>query len=314
MFVLHPDPYLLPNYLISPFTTTDVVFNHNLPDSDIIDAYLEGRFINRNFNYTLNGRNALYLALSKYKLKKDDVVTILTTSGNLYISSCVTGEIEKFCKWPRQIEKKSRAILLNHEFGYPVEDMDELKSYNLPIIEDCAHSFFSHDNSKLIGTIGEFAVYSFPKMFPIQIGGLLVHKENLNPGPDPGLDNTTLRYIKNVLSFHIPKREAIIDKRIQNYSLLADKFSSLGFSEKFALEASYIPGVFMFSVEDDNLDLDEMKKHFYAHGIQCSVFYGERAFFIPCHQNLEESDLDYFLAVMNALKELGSPYTKNLRS
>lgn len=312
MFVLHPDPYLLPNYLISPFTTTDVVFNHHLPDSDIIDAYLERRFIHRNFCYTLNGRHALQLAFSAFKLEKDDVVTIFTTSGNFYISSCVTGEIEKFCKWSRQIENKSRVILLNHEFGFPMEDMEQIKSYNLPIIEDCAHSFFSRDKLNLIGTIGEYVVYSFPKMFPIQIGGLLVHKEDLNPGPDPGLDNTILRYIKNVLSFHIPKEEAIIDKRIKNYRLLADKFSRFGFSEKFTLEAGYVPGVFMFSVEDDSLDLDAIKEHFYAHGIQSSVFYGERAFFIPCHQRLEESDLEYFFEVMNDCLNPSAPPVRNI--
>ena len=40
-----------------------------------------------------------------------------------------------------------------------------------------------------------------------------------------------------------------------------------------------------------------MKEHGWRHGIECSVFYGEEAFFIPVHQHLSEIDLDYFYAV-----------------
>jgi hypothetical protein len=32
----------------------------------------------------------------------------------------------------------------------------------------------------------------------------------------------------------------------------------------------------------------------YAQGIQNSVFYGEDAFFIPCHHYLSEVDIEYF--------------------
>jgi hypothetical protein len=37
-----------------------------------------------------------------------------------------------------------------------------------------------------------------------------------------------------------------------------------------------------------------LRKHFWAHGIQSSIFYGEDAFFIPVHQALTAFDLDYF--------------------
>ncbi len=48
-------------------------------------------------------------------LPPDDVVTILTTSGNFYISSCVTAEIEKFCKWDREITDQTKVIFVNHK-------------------------------------------------------------------------------------------------------------------------------------------------------------------------------------------------------
>ena len=113
-------------------------------------------------------------------LKDDDIVTILTTSGNFYISSCVTEEIEKFCQWNREITPETKVILVNHEFGTIYPDMKNLVSLGIPIIEDCCPSFFSQDNDNKAGRYGDFAVYSFSKIFPIQFGGLLVNNNKLH--------------------------------------------------------------------------------------------------------------------------------------
>jgi dTDP-4-amino-4,6-dideoxygalactose transaminase len=152
----------------------DIALNNKLPENNEIDNYFKERFKNQNFTYTLTGRLAIQKSLQHYNLQPNDVVTILTTSNNFYISGCVTAEIEKFCKWNREISDKTKLIFVNHEFGVPYENLEELKKYKLPIIEDCAHSFFSEDDKSEIGKVGDFAIYSFPKIFPIQIGGLLV--------------------------------------------------------------------------------------------------------------------------------------------
>ena len=74
---------------------------------------------------------------------------------------------------------ETKVIFVNHEFGYPYHDLIRLKDYKLPIIEDCAGSFFSSDKDGSIGEVGDFVIYSFPKMFPLQVGGLLVSKHNI---------------------------------------------------------------------------------------------------------------------------------------
>jgi hypothetical protein len=274
--------------------------NHNLPASDLIDEYFNERFLGNDYIYTENGRKAINIALQFYELKTNDVVTIVTTSGNFYISGCVTKEIEKFCKWSRNIEDSTKLIFVNHEFGHPYTDLKQLKKYKLPIIEDCAGSFFSKDRKNEIGNIGDFVVYSFPKMFPLQIGGLLVcnlpeRLEKVNQIP---LER--LRHVKNVLSNHIKNKEKIIQDRINNYYFLKDKFESLGFLERFQLDSGIVPGVFMFRNISMKFSLPDLKKYFYAHGIQCSVFYGEESFYIPVHQALDEYDMLYFHEVMKS--------------
>jgi hypothetical protein len=298
MFILNPDPYSLPAYRIGPFRTSDLSINHCLPDNDLVDDYFNERFGHNKYEYVKNGRQAINIALGYYKLKEEDVVTILTTTNNFYISGCVTREIEKFCKWSRKILPETKLIFVNHEFGFPFSDLNKLKVHNLPIIEDCAGSFFSQDVYKDIGNIGDFVIYSFPKMFPLQIGGLLV--SNLPNRIDMGstIDNLELRYIKNILSFYINYEKEIIKGRIYNYNYLNFKFEALGFKERFQLKPGIVPGVFMFLTGAQKIVLPELKKYFYEHGIQCSVFYGEEAFFIPVHQALNEHDLDYFSEVM----------------
>lgn len=300
MFNINPDPYSLPTYRIGPFRTIDLSINHCLPDNDLIDDYFNERFTARNFIITENGRKAINIALSSYNLNKDDIVTILTTSGNFYISGCVTHEIEKFCKWSREILPDTKILFVNHEFGFPYVGLQKLQEYKLPIIEDCAGSFFSKDTNDSIGKTGDFIIYSFPKMFPLQIGGLLL--SNLPGNIDKGnqIDLPGLRHIKNVLSDQIPHKEEIIQKRISNYKYLKYRFESIGFYERFSLEPGVVPGVFMFSTHKYQIDLPELKKYYWSHGVQCSIFYGEDAFFIPVHQSLSEQDLDYFFEILKS--------------
>jgi hypothetical protein len=299
MFILHPDKYLLPDYKISPFRHEDILRNHQLPPDDFIDTYFGRRFSGRAFSYTLNGRSALRKSLQHYALTTNDVVTILTTSGNFYVSSCVTSEVEKICRWNREINDETKIILVVHEFGYPYPALAQLKRYNMPIIEDAAYAFFSGDADDVIGRVGDFVIFSFPKMFPIQTGGLVVHNKNVavaeEEWPHPQLPG----YIKNVLSFYIKNPDDIIGARITNYLGLKERFERLGYHERFSLAKGVVPGVFMFKA-DAATDLKGLRGHFHDHGIQSSVFYTEHAFFIPVHQALSDFDLDYFAEVIKS--------------
>jgi len=296
-FVLDPYHELLPDYKICPFSNSDLVFNKNIQPLNLVDNYFRTRFGHNQFYYTENGRQAIAIALDHYNLNKNDVITILTTTNNFYISSCVTNEIEKICKWSRNVERNTKLIFVNHEFGFPYEDLDNLLKFNLPIIEDCAHSFFSKDKKSLIGKVGDFVIYSFPKMFPIQVGGLLVSNIHTQKTIIPTLPLNQINYIKNVISFYINDYFKIIENRTQNYLYLEKIMGELNIYPRFDISSNVIPGVFMFK-SSIQINYPELKIHLYKHGIQCSVFYGEQSFFIPNHQNLNFEDLNYFKEVI----------------
>jgi len=294
-FIINPYHELLPDYKICPFSTSDIAINKQLPKSNYIDEYFRHRFQHNYFSYTSSGREAISIALKHYHLTENDCVTIFTTTGNFYISSCVTNEIEKICKWSRKFEPNTKVLFVNHEFGFPYEDIETLKQYNLPIIEDCAHTFFSQDGKALTGKIGDFVIYSFPKMFPLQVGGFLA--SNIENKVEQPIDSYQLQYTKNCLSFYIKDFETIIETRKRNYNYISEILKEFDISPRFLLKNNVTPGVFMFKSEIP-IDYPQLKLFLYKHGVQCSVFYGEESFYIPVHQNLTFCDLDYFKEVI----------------
>jgi len=232
-------------------------------------------------------------------LKETDVVTILTTTANVYIAKCVTDQISKVCKWSRKIEENTKILLVNHEFGYPYPEIEKLKEHGLPIIEDCAASFFSFDTNNSIGRTGDFAIYSFPKIFPIQIGGLLV--SNIDSGyKDDFIDEAKKGYIQKVLSYYISKKVSLIKKRLKNYRKIKKKISELGLEERFKLKDGIVPSVYMFRKGDRDIDLSKLKVYVWDHGIQCSLLYQEDTFFVPVHQNLNDIDIRYIVEVIHS--------------
>ena len=298
-FVLNPDKYYSPSYRISPFQTSDIARNLSLADDQSVLAKLNEHFDDRKWIFTTSGKSAIRMALEGIALGSDDCVTILTTSGNRYISGCVTREIEQFCRWSRNIESNTAAIFVNHEFGFPYRDLPSLKNYGVPIIEDACHSFLADTKERQMGKIGDFVIYSLPKVFPVQMGGILSFKRQYDIDGDVKLDGPLYRYLAKILSHYWPTLENTHTDRRKNHDRLLRRFSPLGCNGRFDVLDNDVPGVFLFRVPS-HVDLDGMKQYGWKHGIECSVFYGEQAFFIPVHQRLTEPDFDYFFHVFSA--------------
>lgn len=300
MFITNPDSFLLPSYRISPFQTDYIGINHNLKEDNYAFHYFNKRFGKHNWQYTVNGRESIKLALQSYNLDKNDLVTILTTSENFYISSCVTKEIEKICQWNRELSPQTKIIFINHEFGYPYPDLTKITELGLPIIEDCCTTFFSQDQDLKVGSYGDFSLYSFPKFFPIQIGGLVVSNKNNDKLKKSQIDDLSINYIEKVISYNLRNEEELIKKRTENFEYAISLYSKEGFQERFEGSTNVVPSSLILKNNFIIKDLHGLKLHLANHGIQSSIFYGEDAFFIPCHQNMSKFDIDYiFSSILN---------------
>lgn len=241
-------------------------------------------------------RSAITTALEDLHLQKEDVVTILTTSGNYYVSGCVTKAIESVCRWNREVTDETKTILVIHEFGYPYKGLSGLKKYGLPIIEDCAYAFFSKDEE--IGTVGDNVIYSLPKAFNMQMGGVMISRNKI----DDRVSQEERAYILSHLSAGWKDCEAIISQRIENHNYLAAALAPYGIQPFFDFVDGVVPGVFMFRWRDD-MDYPALKEFMQRNGVESSVFYGQSAFFVPVHQNLSRSELDYMIKLLKYFYE-----------
>ncbi len=299
MFVISPDPFLMPTYRIGAFVTASIARNAKIDAvwAENAQTYFNERFGENNWLVTKNGREAIAFAMEELNLELTQNISILTPSHNLYISGCVTSTLSNYCQWDREASKQTAAYFVNHEFGYLFKDMVGLVNTGLPVIEDCCTTFFSQDDHHKIGLYGNYSIYSFPKFFSIQIGGLLVGKgvgSNQKLLNKVSLTSDEINYVLKVVGFELREVGNILQKRSELHKYASAAFESLGFSLRFPNEPGIVPSLLLLNNHQIIKDLPSFKNYLYAQGIQNSVFYGEDTFFIPCHHYLSEADIDYF--------------------
>lgn len=298
-FVINPEEFFRPSIRISPFNTSYIKSNKNIAEKFLL---FERKSLNAYFgdNYiaTSSGKEAILLALSNYNLQKHDDVLIVTTTGNNYISSCVTKTIEQVCSWTRTLTNETKVIFVNHEFGYPFTNWKQIESYKLPIIEDRAYSLFSSDN-ETTGKKGDFVIYSLPKWFPMQMGGIL--QANIDTHLTSRLPQETQQLLLNMLKYYLDKSIQLIEQRNYNYKYLKELFLDINCPPFFKEDGNFVPGVFMFS-NDAEMNLPKLKEFMQNNGVESSVFYGENAFYLPVHQNLSKEHIDFIFTLVKFFK------------
>ena len=295
-FILRPDQYYSPSYRISPFQTSDIATNLSIVKQNKYANFVWDRFENKEWRFTQTGKHAIALALSVLELTTESVVTVLTTSGNKYVSKCVTEEIDKVCSWSREFCENTEVIFVIHEFGYPFRDLEKLRSYGLPIIEDACHAYYAETPNNDLGLIGDFILFSLPKAYPVQLGGILAFNPKYRVPKSEDMDPGLVDYLSSIMGFYGAQLDEFRNIRIGNYRSLVQRFDTIGCRPWFDLLKNDVPGAFLFS-PPLGTNLPGMRQYGWNHGIECSIFYGEDAFFIPVHHRLEDSDLDYFLTV-----------------
>lgn len=60
---------------------------------------------------------------------------------------------------------------------------------------------------------------------------------------------------------------------------------------------SIVPGVFLFKWLP-TIDYSGLKLFMNENGVESSVFYGQDAFFVPCHDELNSDEIDYICELL----------------
>lgn len=290
------DVFSSPIYRISPYTTYSDSFNI------MLDSAPNHSLVSENIDYLekfcASGRSALSLALDAAKLSFDDEVLIITSSGSRYVSSCVTNTIESYCKHSRLPSAKTKCVVVIHEFGkFCNFDRTDFPLHWV-IIEDYAHSFWGLKKQNLFQ--GDFIVFSLSKFLDIKNGGLLLYRkryEKISKLNDCGIS-------RNVFYNNSDNLDNIFNAKNELKSHYERFFNNFSEGSFFEFEEYECPGVYLFKINLPQDILHKIKVKLQNNFIECSVFYGEAAFFLPCNFNMKKNDVEYISKIFKvAIKD-----------
>jgi dTDP-4-amino-4,6-dideoxygalactose transaminase len=217
-----------------------------------------------------------------------------------------------------------RILLLAHYFGFCRTDIGKIRElcdqYGVVLVEDCAHALSFHPGNSLLGTFGDFSVYSIHKFLPIEKGGIL----RVN-NPSIGISKIDLQnalestFVQFYAGFDL---QLILDKRLNNYSLLYDMLKGQpGIEVMYDLQEGDVPHDFpilvkhglreklYFALLDMGVPttalyyrlIDEIK----SKGFQKMQEISNSILNLPIHQDVEEADLELMVEKIGiALKNL----------
>ncbi len=239
---------------------------------------------------TLNAREAINLALEKSVKSKNDLVSIITSSRSTYVSSCVTSVISKHCKYEIGFTRKANIYFVIHEFGFFCKIPKYAINSKKIIIEDCAYSMIDRSVNSEFGSHGDFLIISFSKAFPVSFGGALFSRK-IKVSKTRCCKNNHF-YLLNFLNSHINKLRDDNLSRLKNYNLMKKVAHKYGFNEFIINKHNSLPHAFLVKLKG-KVNLDALKVYMNDYGIESSIFYGKKIYFLPCHQNLNEWEIEY---------------------
>lgn len=188
--------------------------NNNTKVYDLINT---DRFI-----YTNSGKEAIRIIVEYLNLEKEDEVFITTTTESSYVSTCVSATLFNYSKISRVLTDKTKVIYVIHNFAFPHPKLLELRRLcdekDLILVEDCAFAFDSYIEDLRLGSLGDFSIYSLPKIFPISSGGILSFNKKFDIQKIT-IDNQIVKLTER----WIPKMENIKNDRQENYNFLENR-------------------------------------------------------------------------------------------
>jgi hypothetical protein len=278
---MQPMPYFQGNITIRPNLEL-----FNWKTALFFDSKNNTAKLSKSLHYE-SAKHALLDILLKNKFSNNDLVTIITSSQNQYVSSCVTSTIEKICHWNRELTDRTKAIIVINEFGYIV-DLENLRNkFNGLIIEDNAYCF-PLITDKTRQAYKNYSIYSFPKFFGGESGGLCIDEAKIS--------TSQRKQLKEILKGPISQNNILRERCYSSYRDLLKRSSFKEYEvmiknicrSVFFLDLSGIPMCFIVS----------LKESLQAEGIECTIFYPLPVFILPCNPTVKTPEISKIFSLI----------------
>ena len=178
----HPPAYPAPRVPVTPVLSAASLGG---PRTGRVASVLDGADVRQ----VTSGRIAIALALREMRIGAgDDVLLPAWHSASMIPPVIACGAVPLFYRLradasadlddiAARITSRTRAVVVVNYFGFP-QARAALRALcdarGLLLLEDCAHSFFGSADGAAVGAVGDYAIASSMKFFPIYEGGCLV--------------------------------------------------------------------------------------------------------------------------------------------
>lgn len=310
--IIFNPPFIKPDIRLTPLGNQHLIQYSSKIGAD--NSVKLKEFFGSEYTILPRGIHAIKAVMQHIGVGKKDNIALFKTFDNEYVSRCVSETIESFTTLSNEINDNTKAAFVIHEFGVPYSKTHELKKLcaerNIPLIEDCAWAIGSQfENGDTIGSVGDYAIYSLPKVLPLQYGAILkgveINDED-NWNTYQMLDYYKRKIILSGLAKYLPTIHEANEKRRQNWQYLDLLFKQDGFDTYCSLDEGVVPGVYMVKMSNYAEVFDRME----AFGVEAGRYYHEGVLFLPVHQNLSKEELDYTYGAFRGLLNLCSEYRR----
>ena len=289
-------PELTPDLRLTPFDTQamDVSVRENAQAE--AQKMLQQKF-GKPFSFFPRAMYGVFTLIKWLKLsdqlKDGQNVWVTTTTDAHYVSSCVGSAIEQTAPVSRELNDKTGAIFVIHEFGFLHPKLNELRKIanerKIPLIEDCAYAW----DTKGAGAVGDYAIYSLTKKFPVQFGGYVVGKEWTQEELWKDYqcsDVQKMAFAEERLAHWLPSTSENTKKRRANYAYYAEVFGA--HRAVFMLSDGTDPGAFVLDMGTEE-HMEEVSAFVRGFGIECGNYWKSHAIILPVHERLARAHLEY---------------------
>ena len=247
-----------------------------------------------------SGTNALYLALKALDVRPGDEIIIpsyvcvsVLHSVKYAGASPVFADIESGSynmdsgSVAQRITSKTKAIIVPHLFG-AAADLDQLSTFGIPIVEDCAQAIGTEYKGRKLGSYGLLSTFSFKatKLITTGHGGMIVtnYKEMLQKlrqfSKYDQLEKYRVSYNYQLTDFQaamgrsqLKRLSQFIERRRQISKIYSELFETLGYPVQCNNNSIF----FRYVVEVD--DCSQYANSMNSYGVCC-----EKPIFKPLHQ------------------------------
>ena len=246
--------------------------------------------LERPYTITSSGRKGIDLILRQCELTPADEVWIVTTFDKPNVSSCVTSTVFNHCKPSRVSSANTRAVFVIHEFGVPHPQIAMLRAFcdrrGIALIEDCAHTVDScWPDGSLVGSFGDYVLYSLPKIFPIPSCGAVF---GLRDAPIDREDarivaafEAKLPELWSRLPSFSERRRALLKRAVARLRPHVDVVTEMSQN----VTPLFLPVRFGRPVA--------AMRDLRARNIECGLWHGSDIVVLPLHQFLTDEEMDF---------------------